>query len=243
MWLLIKLNSLNDIGQNEAERILIHESDISLKKRVSSVEISAYGVSVHPNTLDIGKITPQMMREYLLKCGWVAKPFGREEVLKFESPQPFYEDKHWDVLIPSRDDLIDYRRGVEVALDTISKYEARSAYEVFIGVLNIECAEPCKMVGVAPTERGRASMAKFSDEWKVREDLPGSHLLEQNNCPVDSGEICRDFRILGARQISPGKWRLFRALDDGRGFHSERDLGVVEGTKEDAVNELQEYRD
>jgi len=83
MWLLIKLNSLNDIGQNEAERILIHESDISLKKTVSSVEISAYGVSVHPNTLDIGKITPQMMREYLLKCGWVAKPFGREEVLKF----------------------------------------------------------------------------------------------------------------------------------------------------------------
>lgn len=153
MWLLIKLNSLNDIGQNEAERILIHESEISFKKNGLNVEIRACGAVVHPNTLDIGKITPQMMREYLLKCGWVAKPFGREEVLKFESPQPFYEDKHLEVLIPYRDDLIDYRRGVEVALDTISKYEARSAYEVFIGVLNIECAEPCKMVGVAPTER------------------------------------------------------------------------------------------
>lgn len=60
---------------------------------------------------------------------------------------------------------------------------------------------------------GRVSMVKFSDEWKGRENLPGSYLLEQNNCPVDSGEICRDFRILGARQISQGKWKLFRALN------------------------------
>lgn len=67
---------------------------------------------------------------------------------------------------------------------------------------------------------GRVSMVKFSDEWKVRENLPGLYLPEQNNCTVDSGEICRNFRILGAQQISQGKWKLFRALDDDGGFHS-----------------------
>jgi hypothetical protein len=86
-------------------------------------------------------------------------------------------------------------------------------------------------------------MAKFSDTWDIRTDSPESYILEQMNCPINSGEICRDFRILGAQHLSHGKWRLFMALDDGRGLHSERELGAVQGTKEDVIDEMQQYKD
>jgi len=86
-------------------------------------------------------------------------------------------------------------------------------------------------------------MAEFSDTWDIRTDSSDAYILKQINVPVNSGEICRDFRILGAQQVSPGNWRLFRALDDGRGLHSERELGAVQGTKEDVIDELQQHKD
>jgi hypothetical protein len=106
-------------------------------------------------------------------------------------------------------------------------------------MIRLDKKQPWTGVG----DRLTAGAPKFSDSWDVRTDTPDTHILEQMNIPMGSGEICRDFRILGAKEINPGKWRLFRALDDGRGLHSERELGTIDGAKEDAIEGLQEHLD
>jgi hypothetical protein len=75
-------------------------------------------------------------------------------------------------------------------------------------------------------------------------------MLEQKNCPKNTGEICRDFRILAAEKINnhtvKGRyveaWQIYRALNDGRGLHSQQNLETVLGNKADAISIMQNYK-
>lgn len=88
MWLLIQIKDLPDLGQNEQQRILINDIRIEaeFEKESPPLKIIAHGTKVHPNTMDIDRITPHKMSTYLNNHGWTKQPYGREEVLKFTHP-------------------------------------------------------------------------------------------------------------------------------------------------------------
>lgn len=78
---------------------------------------------VCPKDYPIKQVNISNLKNYLKDRGWIEESFGREEVLKFKSPRPFHEDKFIEVLIPSQEDLIDYKRSIEIAIDIISTFE------------------------------------------------------------------------------------------------------------------------
>ena len=71
------------------------------------------------------QVNIQNLKYYLEDSGWVEEPFGQVEVLKFRSPHSLFE-----VFIPSKRELIDYDRVVEIAIDNISAYEGRGFEDV-----------------------------------------------------------------------------------------------------------------
>jgi len=89
----------------------------------------------------LGQVSIQNLKTYLKDRGWVEEPFGQVEVLKFKSPHPIQENKYFEVFIPSKRELIDYNRVVEIAIDGISAYEGRDFEDVLRliqGVINHE---------------------------------------------------------------------------------------------------------
>jgi hypothetical protein len=70
------------------------------------------------------------LKNYLKDKGWKEVPFERVTTLKFRSPRPIRENEHLDIFIPSKRELIDYTRMIEVALEAISTFEGRSVEEV-----------------------------------------------------------------------------------------------------------------
>lgn len=56
MWLLIKVKDSIDAGNNEEQRILIHDEQLKLNKFINSdgigINVVANGVEVHPSTPD-----------------------------------------------------------------------------------------------------------------------------------------------------------------------------------------------
>jgi hypothetical protein len=79
----------------------------------------------------IEQVNLQNLKNYLKDRGWEEEPFGRVEVLKFRSPQSIQENEYLEVLIPSKRELIDYNRVVEIAVDCISDFEERDFEDVW----------------------------------------------------------------------------------------------------------------
>ena len=87
----------------------------------------------YPN-IDFSKVTPTNMSLYLLSRGWNKKPFGNKDVWKFTNIMAEEKPVEFVVLVPARTDLIDYKRVTELVIETISTFEKRSQYEVFLAL-------------------------------------------------------------------------------------------------------------
>jgi len=109
----------------------------------------------------IKQVSISNLKNYLKDRGWNEEPFRREELLKYKSPRPFHADRYMEVFIPSHDeisqeDLIDYKRTVEIAIDSISSFEKRSFEDVLSQILNfgdilkIQISTPKTKKGIIP---------------------------------------------------------------------------------------------
>ena len=88
-----------------------------------------------PNRYPLEQVRIQNLKNYLKDRGWVEEPFGRVTALKFKSPQSIRESKYLEILIPSKRELIDYTRMIEIAIEAISAFEGRSFGDVLSQVL------------------------------------------------------------------------------------------------------------
>jgi hypothetical protein len=70
------------------------------------------------------------LKNYLKDKGWKEVPFERVTTLKFRSPRPIRENERLDIFIPSKRELIDYTRMIELAIEAISAFEGRTFEEV-----------------------------------------------------------------------------------------------------------------
>ncbi|MBU4077888.1 MAG: hypothetical protein KKI06_14505 [Euryarchaeota archaeon] len=84
----------------------------------------------------IEQVSVSNLKNYLTDRGWNQEQFGREEVLKFRSPQPIQGQEYFDILIPSKRELVDYERIVKIAIESISFFEKRSFEDVLTQVLS-----------------------------------------------------------------------------------------------------------
>ncbi len=92
-----------------------------------------YGL--HPKRYPLEQVNIQNLKNYLKDRGWAEEQFGRAEVLKFRSPKPVQEDDYLEILIPSKRELIDYARIIEIAIESISAFEGRDFEDVLSQVL------------------------------------------------------------------------------------------------------------
>lgn len=113
-----------------------------------------------PKRYPIEQVKLQNLKNYLKDRGWEEEPFGRAEVLKFRSPQPIQENEYLEVLIPSKRELTDYNRIVEIAIDRISTFEERdfddvSSQILFFGdLLKFRIPTPKTRIGSIPIKQG-----------------------------------------------------------------------------------------
>lgn len=131
----------------------------------------------------IEQVSVQNLKNYLNDRGWNQEHFGREEVFKFKSPQPIQGQKYFEILIPSKKELVDYDKIVKIAVESISVYEGRSFEDVLIQVLS------------------------FGDLLKFRISTPNTKI---GNIPMTDGiglyQSISDFLIYGAcAELSPQK--------------------------------------
>ena len=117
----------------------------------------------------IEQVRSSNLKTYLEDRRWIEESYRREEVFKFKSPQPLYENKYIEVLIPSQEDLIDYNRMVEIAIDTISAFEDRSFEDVlsqvlsFGDLLKFQISTPKTKKGTIPINDGISLYKSISD--------------------------------------------------------------------------------
>jgi hypothetical protein len=127
-----------------------------------------YGIL--PKRYPVEQVSIQNLKNYLEDRGWKEEPFGRAEVLKFRSPQPIQEDEYLEVLIPSKRELIDYNRVVEIAVECISDFEERdfedvlSQILVFGDLLKFRIPTPKTKIGSIPIKQGISLYKSMYDE-------------------------------------------------------------------------------
>ena len=125
--------------------------------------------SLPPKRYPMDQVNIQNIKNYLKDKGWTEEPFGRAEVLKFKSPQPIQEDSHIEILVPSKRELIDYTRIVEVAIESISIFEEIDFEEVlskiliFGDLLKVRISTPETKIGNIPINRGISLYESVSD--------------------------------------------------------------------------------
>jgi len=140
------------------------------------------------------QVSVSNLKNYLNDRGWNQEQFGREEVLKFKSPQPIQGQEYFEILIPSKKELVDYERIVKIAVESISFFEKRNFEDVLTQVLS------------------------FGDLLKFRISTPTTKM---GNIPMMDG-IClyqsiSDFLIYSAcAELSPQKnyRRIYREAKD-----------------------------
>jgi len=126
-------------------------------------------LDVSSKNYPIEQVRSSNLKTYLKDRHWIEESYGREEVFKFKSPQPLYESKYIEVLIPSQEDLIDYNRMVEIAIDTISAFENRSFEDVlsqvlsFGDLLKFQISTPKTKKGTIPINDGISLYKSISD--------------------------------------------------------------------------------
>ena len=126
-------------------------------------------LNVSSKNYPIEQVNISNLKNYLKDRGWIEESYGREEVFKFKSPRPLYESKYIEVLIPSQENLIDYNRIVEIAIDTISAFENRNLEDVLSQVLNFgdllkfQISTPKTKTGNIPIDDGITLYKNISD--------------------------------------------------------------------------------
>ena len=112
------------------------------------------------NKYPLEQVRIQNLKNYLKDRGWEEEPFGRVTALKFKSPQPIQENEYLEVLIPSKKELVDYNRVVEIAVDCISAFEERDFEDVlsqiliFGDLLKVQISTPKTRIGSIPINQG-----------------------------------------------------------------------------------------
>lgn len=108
----------------------------------------------------LDKISIGNFKNYLIDRAWNEIPYGREEVIKFQSPYPLESNKYLEILIPANQNLIDYTTLIEIAIRTISIFENRSFEDVLSQILifgdlfKVRLASPETVLGSIPIEDG-----------------------------------------------------------------------------------------
>lgn len=123
-------------------------------------------------------ITVTGLKGYLEKMGWSEEPFGRDTALKFISPQPIRDNHYLEVFIPSKRELIDYDRVVEIAVDCISAFEGEDFDSILSKILPyavIERAEIRELI--SECER---LIPKHRDDFALTQSLQSLRVREQN---------------------------------------------------------------
>jgi hypothetical protein len=106
------------------------------------------------------QVSVSNLKNYLINRGWALERFGREEVLKFKSPQPLQGENYLEVLIPSKEQLFDYEQIVESAIESISAYEKQNFDDVlsqilsFGDTLKFQISTPKTKMGYIPMTDG-----------------------------------------------------------------------------------------
>ena len=126
-------------------------------------------LDVYSKNYPIEQVHISNLKNYLKDRDWIEESYRREEVFKFKSPQPLYESKYIEVLIPSQEDLIGYNRIIEIAIDTISTFEKRNFEDVLSQVLNFgdllkfQISTPKTKKGTIPINDGISLYKSISD--------------------------------------------------------------------------------
>jgi hypothetical protein len=150
----------------------------------------------------IKEVNISNLKNYLKDRGWIKESSGREEAVKFKSPRPFHEDKFIEVLIPSQEDLVDYKRSIEIAIDFISVFERRSFEDVLSQILI------------------------FGDSIRFKISNPET---KNGSIPISEGvtlyQNARDLLIYGACAETSSKKNFPRVLEDAVEFTEDCLIG------------------
>lgn len=82
---------------------------------------------MYPN-LDFSSITPDKMKRCLVGRGWVEVLINNRNVWKFSKE---YKSVDFGVFVPAHSNLYDFHQAVEIVIETVSKVENMSRYDVF----------------------------------------------------------------------------------------------------------------
>ncbi|MEA2075613.1 MAG: hypothetical protein U9O85_07775 [Euryarchaeota archaeon] len=116
--------------------------------------------NIYTKSYPLEKVNITNFINYLADRGWNEIAFGREEVIKFQSPYPVEYNNYLEILIPAKRDLIDYTTLIEIAIDTISSFENRSFEDVLYQILifgdlfKVRLTSPETILGSIPIEKG-----------------------------------------------------------------------------------------
>jgi len=120
-------------------------------------------------------VTINRLKDYLARKEWAKVPFGREEVQKFTHR---CGSECYEVFVPSRSDLVDYNRVVEIAIWTISAIEDRSFDTVLEDILPcvlVELVEIRSLIGDC-----ECLIGKHRDEFALRQSLESLRSRERS---------------------------------------------------------------
>jgi hypothetical protein len=122
-----------------------------------------------PKRYPLEQVRIQNLKNYLKDRGWEEVPFGRAEVLKFKSPQPIHENDYLEIMIPSKEELIDYTRIIEITIEAISAFEGRTFEDVlsqiliFGDLLKVQISTPKTKIGSIPINQGILLYERVND--------------------------------------------------------------------------------
>ena len=100
----------------------------------------------HETAIPRHEVRHQDVRVYLLKEGWqISATIGN----KCEVFSPFYadHDNQWEILVPLRSNLGDYRLRMDEAVATLVNFEGRSELAVLNDITNRSQIEPPPIFG------------------------------------------------------------------------------------------------
>lgn len=104
-------------------------------------------------------IKPNDLKVYLKNNGWVEVKSEQKYLLKFKSPRPINsENKYIHLFISNNEHMVDYKRTVEYALDTVSAFEKRDRDIIINQILILSDCLTARIIGakkgVMPLNQG-----------------------------------------------------------------------------------------
>lgn len=120
-------------------------------------------------------VTIPQLKDYLNRKGWIERPFGRDEVIKFVSSS---ENEFLEVFIPANPKLVDYNRVVELAIWGIAAVEARHFYNVLSDILPLTLVELIELRQLISD--CACLISKHGDDFALSQSLTSLKSREQN---------------------------------------------------------------